>query len=58
MSSWSKLKDKVAPIGNDKGDPSNLEVPEIWEALTYRFARTSDIFLSKYLSAFCNLARS
>lgn len=47
--SWSKLKDQAAPVSNERADSSNLEVLESWEAFTSRFARTTDIFLSKYI---------
>ncbi len=43
--SWNKLKEKNLPQLEQK----NLEEFEAWEALTARFARTTDIFLSKYL---------
>ena len=47
IASWEKLKNKNMPDLNQK----NLDELESWEALTARFARTTDIFLSKY-SAF------
>ena len=42
--SWGKLKDRSLPSLEQK----NLDEFEPWEALTSRFARTTDIFLSKY----------
>ena len=41
--SWKKLKDLKIPDLNNK----NLNELESWEALTSRFARTTDIFLTK-----------
>jgi hypothetical protein len=43
--SWKKLKDLKIPDLNNK----NLNELESWEALTSRFARTTDIFLTKYI---------
>ena len=43
--SWSKLHNQPIP---DK-DLKDLDAFEPWEAMTARFARTSDIFLSKYV---------
>lgn len=43
--SWSKLKSRALPNLAQK----NLDDFEPWEALTARFARTTDIFLSKYV---------
>ena len=43
--SWLKLKDQKIPDLNKK----NLNELESWEALTSRFARTTDIFLTKYI---------
>jgi hypothetical protein len=43
--SWKKLKDLKLPDLNNK----NLNELESWEALTSRFARTTDIFLTKYI---------
>lgn len=43
--SWQKLKDQPLPDLQVK----NLDQLESWEALTSRFARCTDIFLSKYI---------
>ena len=43
--SWVKLKNENLPNFSTK----NLDELERWEALTSRFARCTDIFLSKYL---------
>lgn len=43
--SWGKLKSRALPNLAQK----NLDDFEPWEALTARFARTTDIFLSKYV---------
>lgn len=43
--SWEKLKNKKLPSVN----PKNLDEFEPWEALASRFARATDIFLSKYI---------
>lgn len=43
--SWRKLKDQKIPDLNQK----YLDALESWEALTSRFARTTDIFLTKYI---------
>lgn len=43
--SWNKQSNKPLPDLNKK----NLDDFESWEALTARFARTTDIFLSKYI---------
>ncbi len=43
--SWNKLKDSQLPDFNSK----NLNEFEPWEAFASRFARTTDIFLSKYI---------
>ena len=43
--SWNKLSSQSLPELNKK----NLDDFESWEALTARFARTTDIFLSKYI---------
>ncbi len=43
--SWQKLQNKSLPDLQNK----NLDEFEPWEALTARFARTTDIFLSKYI---------
>jgi Nucleotidyltransferase substrate binding protein like len=43
--SWLKLKDQKMPNLEDK----DLDALESWEALTARFARTTDIFLTKYI---------
>jgi hypothetical protein len=43
--SWQKIRDKKIPDLNKK----NLDALETWEAFTSRFARTTDIFLSKYI---------
>ncbi|MBC7420572.1 MAG: nucleotidyltransferase substrate binding protein [Bdellovibrio sp.] len=43
--SWMKLKNQPIPHLEKK----DLEALEPWEALTARFARTTDIFLSKYI---------
>jgi len=43
--SWQKLQSKSLPDLSNK----NLDDLESWEALTSRFARTTDIFLSKYI---------
>lgn len=43
--SWAKIKDKTIPNLVLK----NLDELESWEAFTARFARTTDIFLSKYI---------
>lgn len=45
--SWSKLKDKPLPLVVDK--EKILDELEPWEALTSRFARVTDIYMSKYL---------
>lgn len=43
--SWEKLKSKNLP----EMSPKNLDDFEPWEALASRFARTTDLFLSKYI---------
>jgi hypothetical protein len=43
--SWEKLKAIELPQKNEK----SLDKLEPWEALTSRFARATDIFLSKYI---------
>lgn len=43
--SWKKLQNLTLPDITSK----NLDDLESWEALTSRFARTTDIFLSKYI---------
>ena len=43
--SWKKLQNLTLPEITSK----NLDDLESWEALTSRFARTTDIFLSKYI---------
>jgi hypothetical protein len=43
--SWKKLQHLTLPDMTSK----NLDDLESWEALTSRFARTTDIFLSKYI---------
>ena len=43
--SWEKLKNKSLPLRH----PKNLDEFEPWEAFSSRFARTTDIFLSKYI---------
>lgn len=43
--SWQKIKDKKIPDLSAK----NLDILETWEAFTARFARTTDIFLTKYI---------
>lgn len=43
--SWFKLKDQPIPDLDQK----DLNLLESWEALTARFARTTDIFLTKYI---------
>ena len=43
--SWHKLNGQPIPDLNQK----DLNVLESWEALTARFARTTDIFLTKYI---------
>lgn len=43
--SWNKLKNKTLTESASR----NLDDFESWEALTARFARTTDIFLSKYI---------
>jgi hypothetical protein len=43
--SWFKLKNQKMPNLEDK----DLDALESWEALTARFARTTDIFLTKYI---------
>ncbi len=45
--SWDKLKEKPIPLILDK--EKNLDELEPWEALTSRFARVTDIFLSKFI---------
>ncbi len=43
--SWNKLKNLPLPNLENK----NLEELESWEAFTSRFARTTDIFLTKFI---------
>ena len=43
--SWEKLKNQSLPSRH----PKNLDEFEAWEAFSSRFARTTDIFLSKYI---------
>ncbi len=43
--SWLKLKDQKNP----NLDKKDLDALESWEALTSRFARMTDIFLTKYI---------
>jgi uncharacterized protein with HEPN domain len=43
--SWAKLQNESLPDVTTK----NLDELESWEALTSRFARCTDIFLSKYI---------
>lgn len=43
--SWEKLKNRSLPSAAHR----NLDEFEPWEALASRFARTTDIFLSKYI---------
>lgn len=45
LHSWNKLQKKSLPDLQKK----DLDALEAWEALTARFARTTDIYLSKYL---------
>lgn len=43
--SWNKLQGQKLPVLENK----SLDEFEAWEAFTSRFARTTDIFLSKYI---------
>lgn len=45
LHSWTKLQNQKIPNLAEK----NLDELEPWEALTSRFARVTDIFLSKYI---------
>jgi hypothetical protein len=45
LHSWSKLDGQSLPDLQEK----DLDKLEAWEALTSRFARVTDIFLSKYI---------
>lgn len=45
MHSWEKLSSQKLPNFTEK----NLDELEAWEALTSRFARVTDIFVSKYI---------
>lgn len=50
--SWTKLKNQSLPtkfVDQDGVEKYNLDQLESWEALTARFARVTDIFLSKYI---------
>lgn len=44
--SHQKLKNADIPVGQSSRDLDDLEA---WEALTARFTRTTDIYLSKYI---------